>query len=107
MNINRNFRNIALISSSLIGVSLLGFAGRATAEPSTLVTCGPNGAAYVVAVVPAGCRHLTATSAPRHSPDNTVQQARLGFTFSASAPQSVKQVALQSQPDRVALELRN
>ncbi len=108
MKLTRTFLNTALVSSSVIGASLLGFAGEAAAEPSTLVTCGPNGAAYIVEVVPAGCRHLAATSAPKHSPDNAVQQARLGFTFNASAPQPTETVATESpSTEMVAFEIQN
>jgi|GEM_PF-2772779 len=79
----KSWLHTALICSSLIGSS----AFIQTAHAGTLVTCGPNGAASIVKVVPAGCRHLSATSAPNHSPANPVKESRLGFTFKASAPQ--------------------
>ncbi len=88
MKLTQAFTHVALVSGSLIGASVLGFAGTAAAEPSTLVTCGPNGAAYIVEIVPAGCRHLAGTSAPNHSPENTVAKSRLNFTFNAKATQS-------------------
>jgi hypothetical protein len=75
----------ALISGSFISASALTQVTPAHAE--TLVTCGPNAAAFIVKIVPAGCRHLSATSAPGHSPENPVEESRLGFTFRASAPQ--------------------
>lgn len=80
----KGLMHTALICSSFIGSS----AFIQTAYAETLVTCGPNGAASIVKVVPAGCRHLSATSAPNHSPTNPVKESRLGFTFKASAPEA-------------------
>lgn len=74
----------AFMVSSLASASALA----QTAHAGTLVTCGPNGAASIVKIVPAGCRHLSATSAPKHSPDNPVEESRLGFTFKASTPEA-------------------
>lgn len=92
----------ALIFGSLASASVL----VQTAHAGTLVTCGPNGAASIVKVVPAGCRHLSATSAPKHSPDNPVEESRLGFTFKASTPeaQETQPVAAdqEAQPEVVA-----
>ncbi|MGF1601304.1 MAG: hypothetical protein ACFCU8_04670 [Thermosynechococcaceae cyanobacterium] len=91
--------NSVMIGSSVLGTTILGLSGSVRAE--TLVTCGPNGAAYIVKVVPAGCRHLAATSAPKHSPDNAVEESRLGFTFRASSPtpKSTEPVAVNHQQD--------
>lgn len=75
---------IPLMGMSLAGVLTIGNTSPAAAE--TLVTCGPNGAAYIVNIVPAGCRLLAATSAPKHPPTNVVQESRLGFTFNAAKP---------------------
>lgn len=92
----------ALIFGSLASASAL----TPTAHAGTLVTCGPNGAASIVKIVPAGCRHLAATSAPKHSPDNPVEESRLGFTFQASAPaaQETQPIAVKqdAQPEVVA-----
>ncbi|WP_299412174.1 hypothetical protein [Acaryochloris sp. IP29b_bin.148] len=76
----------ALLFGSVVSTSAL--LQVAPAHAGTLVTCGPNGAASIVKIVPAGCRHLSATSAPKSSPDNPVKDSRLGFTFKASAPES-------------------
>ncbi|MGR3276823.1 hypothetical protein ACSYAD_17100 [Acaryochloris marina NIES-2412] len=97
----------ALLHTALIFGSLASASALAqTAHAGTLVTCGPNGAASIVKVVPAGCRHLSATSAPKHSPDNPVEESRLGFTFKASAPeaQETQPVAVdqKAQPEVVA-----
>ncbi|ABW27738.1 hypothetical protein [Acaryochloris marina] len=97
----------ALLHTALIFGSLASASALAqTAHAGTLVTCGPNGAASIVKVVPAGCRHLSATSAPKHSPDNPVEESRLGFTFKASAPapQEAQPVAAdqEAQPKVVA-----
>ncbi len=78
----------ALVGASLASALLVGGTTQVAAE--TLVTCGPNGAAYIVTIVPAGCRLLAATSAPKHSPVNTVEEARLGFTFNAAKPTEAK-----------------
>ena len=75
---------ITLIGASLASVLIIGGNTRVAAE--TLVTCGPNGAAYIVKIVPAGCHLLAATSAPKHNPINTVEESRLGFTFNATKP---------------------
>ncbi len=101
MNIPRILLNSAFVSSTLIGTSLVGLSGSAMA--GTLVTCGPNGAASIVKVVPAGCRHLSATSAPKHAPENEVKESRLGFTFTASSPnqETTKTVANQSQDQSI------
>lgn len=88
----------ALIFGSLVSSSAIA----RTAHAGTLVTCGPNGAASIVKIVPAGCRHLSATSAPKHSPDNPVEESRLGFTFKASAPESQ-----ESQPVAMDQESQN
>lgn len=90
MKITKTLVSGLAIGGTLAGASMFGFSGPAHA--GTLVTCGPNGAAYIVKVVPAGCRVLAATSAPTHPPDNAVEESRLGFTFNASAP---KQEAAQ------------
>ncbi|KAI9134475.1 hypothetical protein [Acaryochloris sp. CCMEE 5410] len=97
----------ALLHTALIFGSLASASALAqTAHAGTLVTCGPNGAASIVKVVPAGCRHLSATSAPKHSPDNPVEESRLGFTFKASAPevQETQPIAAdqKAQPEVVA-----
>lgn len=99
----------ALLHTALIFGSLASASALAqTAHAGTLVTCGPNGAASIVKVVPAGCRHLSATSAPKHSPDNPVEESRLGFTFKASAPevQDTQPVAADqaAQPEVVATQ---
>lgn len=99
----------ALLHTALIFGSLASASALApTAHAGTLVTCGPNGAASIVKVVPAGCRHLSATSAPKHSPDNSVEESRLGFTFKASAPeaQETQPVAVdqKAQPEVVATQ---
>ena len=73
-----------LIGTSMASILVIGGTPRAAAE--TLVTCGPNGAAYIVEIVPAGCRLLAGTSAPKHNPVNTVKASRLGFTFNAAKP---------------------
>ncbi|WP_299485431.1 hypothetical protein [Acaryochloris sp. IP29b_bin.137] len=93
----------ALLHTALIFGSLA--SASALAQPAhggTLVTCGPNGAASIVKIVPAGCRHLSATSAPKHSPDNSVEESRLGFTFKAAAPKSQ-----ETRPVAVAQESQN
>jgi hypothetical protein len=59
------------------------------ASARTLVTCGPHGAAYIVDIVPAGCRVLTAASPPMQA-GNAVEDSRLGFYFTASAPSWVQ-----------------
>lgn len=99
MKFFKTFTNLALISGSLLGVSVLGFADNAAAKPETLVTCGPNGAAYIVEVVPAGCRHLSATSAPNHSPDNRVVRSTLNFTFTASETESQSKDIVTTVPE--------
>jgi hypothetical protein len=104
ITITKAMINGVIIGSSLIGTSILGLSGSAMAE--TLVTCGPNGAAYIVKVVPAGCHHLSATSAPKHPPENAVQDSRLGFTFRASlpAPKATESVAAkQPNPSTLAV----
>ena len=72
------------ITAGLLGTVAL------TASPSvsakTLVTCGSKGAAYIVDIVPAGCRVLSAASPPMQS-GNAVEGSQLGFYFTASAPQ--------------------
>lgn len=74
-----------------LGVSMLGSLGSFTSPASakTLVTCGPNGAAYIVEIVPAGCRVLAANSPPQQA-GNSVEESRLGFYFNASAPTDIK-----------------
>lgn len=76
----------ALICGSIASLSAL--LSATPAHAGTLVTCGPNGAASIVKIVPAGCRHLAATSAPKSSPDNPIEESRLGFVFRAFAPEA-------------------
>jgi hypothetical protein len=57
-----------------------------SASAKTLVTCGPGGAAYIVDIVPAGCRVLSAAAPPMQS-GNAVEGSQLGFYFTASVPQ--------------------
>lgn len=90
----------ALICGSLVSASAV--LQTPSAHAGTLVTCGPNGAAFIVKIVPAGCRHLAATSAPNSSPDNPVEESRLGFTFKASVPES-----REAQPVAVEKDTRN
>ncbi len=80
------------ISASIAGLSLaIGLASAMTltlspsASAKTLVTCGPKGAAFIVDIVPAGCRVLSATSPPMQS-GNAVEGSQLGFYFTASIP---------------------
>ena len=90
----------ALICGSLVSMSAL--LSTTSARAGTLVTCGPNGAASIVKIVPAGCRHLAATSAPNSSPDNTVEESRLGFVFRAFVPD-----AKETRPVAVEQEISN
>lgn len=90
----------ALICGSLASVSVL--LSTTSAHAGTLVTCGPNGAASIVKIVPAGCRHLAATSAPNSSPDNPVEESRLGFVFRAFAPE-----AQETHPVAVEQDINN
>jgi len=79
----------ALLHTALVFGSLASASALAqTAHAGTLVACGPNSAPSIVKVVPAGCRHLSSTSAPKHSPENPVEESRLGFTFKASTPEA-------------------
>lgn len=90
----------ALLHTTLIFGSLASASALAqTAHAGTLVTCGPNGAASIVKIVPAGCRHLSATSAPKHAPDNSVEESRLGFTFKASAPEAQDTQSVAVDPE--------
>lgn len=97
MNVAKTLVGGCLLGSAVMGASILGHAS--SAHAGTLVTCGPGGAAYIVKTVPAGCRHLSATSAPKHAPDNAVEASKLGFTFTASSPKqkSTQPVAAESQ----------
>ncbi|MGR3279462.1 hypothetical protein ACSYAD_30820 [Acaryochloris marina NIES-2412] len=90
----------ALICGSLVSMSAL--LSTTSAHAGTLVTCGPNGAASIVKIVPAGCRHLAATSAPNSSPDNPVEESRLGFVFRAYVPD-----AQEAQPVAVEQDINN
>lgn len=72
------------ITTGLLGTMALILSPSASAK--TLVTCGSKGAAYIVDIVPAGCRVLGATSPPMQS-GNAVEGSQLGFYFMASAPQ--------------------
>ena len=75
---------VVSITSGLLGTMALTLSPSASAK--TLVTCGSKGAAYIVDIVPAGCRVLGATSPPMQS-GNAVESSQLGFYFMASAPQ--------------------
>jgi Na+-transporting NADH:ubiquinone oxidoreductase subunit NqrB len=75
------------ITAGLLGTMALTLSPSASAR--TLVTCGSKGAAYIVDIVPAGCRVLGATSPPMQS-GNAVEDSQLGFYFMASAPQSAE-----------------
>ena len=92
MNLSKSLLPGMLMGTTVAGAAVLGLADPATA--GTFVTCGPKGAARIVKVVPAGCRHLAATSAPKHSPDNTVKKTQLGFTFTASDQEAPTQPAV-------------
>lgn len=71
------------LTAGLVGAMALFLSPSASAK--TLVTCGSKGAAYIVDIVPAGCRVLSAASPPMQS-GNTVEGSQLGFYFTASAP---------------------
>lgn len=75
------------ITTGLLGTMALTLSPSASAK--TLVTCGSKGAAYIVDIVPAGCRVLGATSPPMQS-GNAVEGSQLGFYFMASAPQKTE-----------------
>jgi Na+-transporting NADH:ubiquinone oxidoreductase subunit NqrB len=75
------------ITAGLLGTMALTLSPSASAR--TLVTCGSKGAAYIVDIVPAGCRVLGAASPPMQS-GNAVEGSQLGFYFMASAPQSTE-----------------
>jgi Na+-transporting NADH:ubiquinone oxidoreductase subunit NqrB len=75
---------VVSITAGLIGTMALTISPAASAK--TLVTCGSKGAAYIVDIVPAGCRVLSAASPPMQS-GNAVEGSQLGFYFTASAPQ--------------------
>lgn len=98
---NKGLRYSALICGSLVSISALFSTTPAQAE--TLVTCGPNGAASIVKIVPAGCRHLAATSAPNSSPDNPVEESRLGFVFRAFVPeaQETRPIAIEQHINNI------
>lgn len=83
------------ITTGLLGTVALTISPAASAK--TLVTCGSKGAAYIVDIVPAGCRVLSAASPPMQS-GNAVEGSQLGFYFTASAPQrfDVKNIAMIS-----------
>ncbi len=91
-----------LLSTGLFGAIAIGMPNAASAR--TIVTCGPNGAAAIVEVVPAGCRVLSAASPPKQA-GNVVQKSRLGFYFNAagSQPGSINDAiaATESQPTLV------
>ncbi len=75
-----------------VAATVLGSLGVVLSSPAsarTLVTCGPHGAAYIVDIVPAGCRVLTAASPPLQA-GNTVENSRLGSYFTASTPNRVQ-----------------
>jgi hypothetical protein len=83
--------NIAIavlsLTAGLFGTMALSFSSSASAK--TLVTCGSKGAAYIVDIVPAGCRVLIAASPPMQA-GNAVEGSQLGFYFTASVPQRVE-----------------
>lgn len=89
--------SIAILSltAGLVGTVALTISPAASAK--TLVTCGSKGAAYIVDIVPAGCRVLSAASPPMQS-GNAVEGSQLGFYFTASAPQQfdVKKIGMIS-----------
>ena len=93
MNIHQSLIPALLVSATVASFSVL--SQIAPAAAGTLVVCGHNGAARIVEIVPAGCRHLSATSAPKHPPDNPITETKLNFTFTASTP------APQTQPTRL------
>lgn len=97
MNVAKTLVSGCLLGSAVVSASVLGISS--SAQAGTLVTCGPGGAARIVKVVPAGCRVLAATSAPKHAPDNKVEASKLGFTINASAPQekSTQPIAAKTQ----------
>ncbi|PZD74897.1 hypothetical protein C1752_01047 [Acaryochloris thomasi RCC1774] len=97
MNVTKTLVSGCILGSTVIGAAVLGLSS--SAQAGTLVTCGPGGAAYIVETVPAGCRHLSATSAPKHAPDNAVKASKLGFTFTASSPkeESAQPVAAETE----------
>jgi hypothetical protein len=72
------------LAAGLLGTMALTLSPSASAK--TLVTCGSKGAAYIVDIVPAGCRVLSVASPPMQS-GNPVEGSQLGFYFTASAPQ--------------------
>jgi hypothetical protein len=74
---------VLALTAGLVGTMALTLSPSASAK--TLVTCGSKGAAYIVDIVPAGCRVLSAASPPMQS-GNTVEGSQLGFYFTASAP---------------------
>lgn len=86
-----------------LGASTLGALGtdfHRSAVAETLVTCGPKGAAYIVEIVPAGCRVLAAASPPKQA-GNAVKGSQLGFYFNASVPsnpQRAEAVVVAQQP---------
>lgn len=98
--ITKSLHHTALICGSIVGISAL--FSSTSAHAGTLVTCGPNGAASIVKIVPAGCRHLAATSAPNSSPDNPIEESRLGFVFRAFVPE-----AQETRPVAVEQHINN
>lgn len=96
-----------LMPFMILGASMLGVVGSGLNRPvsaKTLVTCGPNGAAYIVEIVPAGCRVLAANSPPKQA-GNEVTESRLGFTFNASTSPETRPRAT-TQPTRREANLR-
>jgi hypothetical protein len=74
---------VLALTAGLVGTMALTLSPSASAK--TLVTCGSKGAAFIVDIVPAGCRVLSAASPPMQS-GNTVEGSQLGFYFTAAAP---------------------
>jgi hypothetical protein len=97
MNIHQSLIPALLVSATVASFSVL--SQIAPAAAGTLIVCGHNGAARIVETVPSGCRHLSATSAPKHPPDNPITKTRLNFTFTASTPVPQTQLTRFAQSD--------